>query len=276
VDEIVDAHHHLWDLAARDPGWLRRPGLEAIHRTFTVDDLRPQAETNGVTATVLVQTLNLPEETDELLAVADDHELVAAVVGWVDLTAPDVADRLAALPRRWLRGVRHLVQDEPDDAWLARPDVLNGLRATRDAGLVYDVLTFPRQLPAARHAVDAVPDLVFVLDHCSKPPVASGELEPWASQVREIARRPNVVCKLSGLVTEAGPDWTADDLRRYADVVLEAFGPQRLLVGSDWPVCLLAARYEEVISVALRLVDGLSPTERHAVVAGTARGVYGF
>jgi L-fuconolactonase len=275
---IVDAHHHVWDLAVRDPAWLKDPRLAPIHRTFTTADLRPLATAAGVRATVLVQTLALAEETDELLALADGDDLVAGVVGWVDLGAPDVADRVAALldgPHgAALRGVRHLVQDEPDDDWLARPDVLRGLRAVGEAGLVYDLLTFPRQLPAAVRAVSATPGLVFVLDHCSKPPIASGALEPWAGELRALARLPNVVCKLSGLVTEAAPDWTVADLRPYAEVVLDAFGPARLMVGSDWPVCLLAAGYDTVVATALGLIGSLSPAERAEVTTGTATRVY--
>jgi L-fuconolactonase len=275
---IVDAHHHVWDLTVRDPAWLHGPQRAAIHRTFTTEDLRPLAAATGVRATVLVQTLALAEETEELLALAAGDDLVAGVVGWVDLTAPDVVERLAALRDgshgAALRGVRHLVQDEPDDDWLARPDVLRGLRAVGEAGLVYDLLTVPRQLPAAVRAVAAAPDLTFVLDHCSKPPIADGTLEPWASNLRALARRPNVVCKLSGLVTEAAPDWTPADLRPYAEVVLDAFGPRRLMVGSDWPVCLLAARYETVIATAFELIEGLSPAERAEVLSGTASRVY--
>jgi L-fuconolactonase len=275
---IVDAHHHVWDLAVRDPAWLRAPRLAAIHRTFTTDDLRPLAAAAGVRATVLVQTLALAQETEELLALAAGDDLVAAVVGWVDLTAPDVADRLAALldgPHGTvLRGVRHLAQDEPDDDWLVRPDVLRGLQAVGEAGLVYDLLTLPRQLPAAVRAVAATQDLVFVLDHCSKPPIAGGSLQPWARDLRALARLPNVVCKISGLVTEAAPDWTVPDLRPYIDVVLDAFGPPRLMVGSDWPVCLLAADYGTVLATALELIEGLSPAERAEVRSGTATRVY--
>lgn len=275
---MVDAHHHIWDLAVRDPGWLRVPGHAPIHRSFTVEDLRPLAAAQRVRATVIVQTLALDAETDELLAQAADDDLLAAVVGWVDLTAPDVGQRLAELLAGpgggRLGGVRHLVQDEPDDGWLDRDDVRRGLRAVRDAGLVYDLLTLPRQLPAAIRAAAALPDLTFVLDHCSKPPIASGRLEPWATDVRALAALPNVNCKLSGLVTEAAPGWRAADLRPYADVVIDAFGPTRLMIGSDWPVCLLRAEYREVLSTARDLIGALSAAERRDVMAGTATRVY--
>lgn len=270
----IDAHHHLWDLSARPQDWLDGP----IRRSFGPADLRAVTGPVGVDATVLVQVLNDIDETAEFLAV--DSDLVAGVVGWVDLTAPDVAEQLARLRSGpggdRLVGIRHLVQSEPDPDWLMRPDVLAGLRAVRDAGLVYDLLTRPHQLPAAVVAVRSVPDMVFVLDHLSKPDIAGKVVEPWATHLAALAAEPNVTAKLSGLVTEAGPQWTAELLRPYADVALEAFGPDRLMVGSDWPVCLLAASYDEVFDAAAQLCSGLSAAERAEVFGGTAARVYGL
>lgn len=202
-------------------------------------------------------------------------------MGWSDLTAPDIADTLAALRELpggdRLVGLRHQVQGEPDPRWLLRPDVLRGLTAVSEAGLVYDLLVQPHQLPAAVRAAELLPGLVLVLDHSGKPPVAAGELHPWADELRALAALPNTVCKLSGLVTEADPhNWTVKDLRPYADTVLEAFGPTRLMFGSDWPVCRLAATYTEVVEAALALLDGLADDERDAVLATTAEGVYGL
>jgi L-fuconolactonase len=272
----IDAHHHLWDLSARPQGWLDGPELKSIRRSFGPADLRAVTEAAGVDATVLVQVLNDIDETADFLAVASD--LVAGVVGWVDLTAPDVReqlDRLRSGPGGdWPVGIRHLVQSEPDPDWLMRPDVLAGLRAVRDAGLAYDVLTRPHQLPAAIVAVRALPDMVFVLDHLSKPDIAGGVVEPWATHLAALAAEPNVTAKLSGLVTEAGPQWTVDALRPYVDVALEAFGPDRLMAGSDWPVCLLAASYDEVFDAASLLCSGLSAAERAEVFGGTAARVY--
>ncbi|PWK85649.1 L-fuconolactonase [Lentzea atacamensis] len=272
----IDAHHHLWDLSARPQDWLDGPELEPIRHSFGPADLRAVTEAAGVDATVLVQVLNDIDETADFLAVASD--LVAGVVGWVDLTAPDVheqLDRLRSGPGGdRLVGIRHLVQSEPDPDWLMRPDVLAGLRAVRDAGLAYDVLTRPHQLPAAVVAVRAVPDMVFVLDHLSKPDIAAGVVEPWAAHLAALAAEPNVTAKLSGLVTEAGPQWTVDSLRPYADIALEAFGPDRLMAGSDWPVCLLAASYDEVFDAASLLCSGLSAAERAEVFGGTAARVY--
>jgi L-fuconolactonase len=276
---MIDAHHHLWDLGVRDQDWITGPAMAPLRRDFGLADLRPEAEAAQVTATVLVQTVTVPEETPELLALAAADDLVGAVVGWVDLTAPSVADDLAALLARpdggWLRGVRHQVQGEPDPDWLTRPDVLRGLRAVAAAGLVYELLTLPHQLPAAERAVAAVPELAFVLDHCSKPPIAAGELHPWADDVVKLAAHPNVTCKLSGLVTEADwTGWTIGDLAPYADVVLAAFGPERVMFGSDWPVCLLAAPYSRWLAAARELTGRLAPAERDAVFTRTAAATY--
>jgi L-fuconolactonase len=274
----IDAHHHLWDLSARPQDWLDGPELKTIRRDFGPADLSAVTGPAGVDATVLVQVLNDIDETAEFLAVAGSSDLIKGVVGWVDLTAPDVAeqlDRLRSGPGgERLVGIRHLVEPEPDPDWLMRPDVLAGLRAVRDAGLAYDVLTRPHQLPAALVAARAVPDMVFVLDHLSKPDIAGGVLQPWATHLAALAAEPNVVAKVSGLVTEAGPKWTVDDLRPCVDIALEAFGPDRLMAGTDWPVCLLAASYGEVVDAAAELVDGLSEAERDQVFAGTAERVY--
>lgn len=277
----VDAHHHLWDLDVRDQDWIRGAELAPIRRSFSVGDLESEARPVGIERTVVVQTVTVPEETPELLALAERHDLIGAVVGWADLTAPGVADDLARLVEgpggRWLRGIRHQVQGEPDDRWLCRDDVQRGLAAVDRAGLVYELLTLPHRLPAAIETVAHLPEVRFVLDHCSKPPIATGELEPWASRLRALASHENVVCKLSGLVTEADwHRWDVPAIRPYADVVLEAFGPGRVLFGSDWPVCLLAASYDQVVALTEELVSGLAAGERDAVLGGTARAVYGI
>ncbi|MEU0943623.1 amidohydrolase family protein [Streptomyces canus] len=271
---VVDAHHHVWDLSVRDQDWIA-PG-SPLRRTFTMADLAPQARAAGVDRTVVVQTVTVPEETPEFLALAAGHELIAGVVGWTDLTRPDVADELARLRElpggSCLKGIRHQVQGEPDPEWLLRADVRRGLTAVADAGLVYDLVVLPHQLRACVQAADSLPGLTFVLDHLGKPPVASGVLEPWASAVRALAALPNTVCKLSGMVTEADlAAWTIDDLRPYADTVLDAFGPDRLMFGSDWPVCTLAATYGEVLDMARELVGA---HDSGGIFEGTALRVY--
>ena len=277
---FIDAHHHVWDLSRRPQPWIDPVALAPLHRSFGLDDLRPVAEAAGVTATVLVQCINNLDETREFLALAAEDPLVAGVVGWVDLEAPDVADTLAELQAgpggSGLVGIRHQVQSEPDPNWLTRPAVLRGLAALGEAGLVFDLLVVPAQLPAAGAAVSARPEVTFVLDHLAKPPIAGGDLTAWEQGVRALAERPNLVAKLSGLVTEASWEkWTADDLRPVVDLALDAFGPSRLMFGSDWPVCLLAADYGQVVTVAGELVlPSLSPPEQDAFRFGNAARTY--
>ncbi|MBY8339051.1 amidohydrolase family protein [Streptomyces spinosirectus] len=275
----VDAHHHVWDLSVRDQDWI--PQDSPLRRDFGVTDLAPQARAAGVDRTVLVQTVTVAEETPEFLELAASHELIAGVVGWTDLTRPDVADELARLRElpggRHLKGIRHQVQGEPDPEWLLRPDVLRGLAAVAEAGLVYDLIVLAHQLPACAKAAAALPQLTFVLDHLGKPPIASGAREPWASDLRALAALPNTTAKLSGLVTEADPaSWSIDDLRPYAETALDAFGPDRLMFGSDWPVCTDRTSYGEVLSATRELTAGLSPTEHAQLFETTATRVYGL
>lgn len=276
---IVDAHHHLWDLAVRDQPWTHE--LPALHRSFHLSDYEEPALAAGVAGSVLVQTVVGPEETPEMLALAEDSPLIRAVVGWVDLTAPDVAERIAELREgrggAFLRGVRHQVQGEPDGDWLLRPDVLRGLDALAEAGLVYDLVVRADQLPSCVQVAGARPEVSFVLDHCGKPEIAAGAVDAWAEDIRELGRLENVSCKLSGLVTEADhAAWTVRDLGPYGDTVLEAFGPRRLMYGSDWPVCTLAASYDRVLSAARELTADLTAAESELVFARTAARVYGW
>jgi L-fuconolactonase len=280
---LIDAHHHLWDPSAREYPWMRGHRLDPIRRAYGLDDLRERTASAGVDATVLVQTVSDTAETEEFLAIAAESDgLIAGVVGWVDITDPDVFDRLVRL--RDVRGgerlvaIRHQVEDEPDPDWLLRDDVIRGLAAVGAAGLVYELLVKPPQLPATRATVERLPDVTFVLDHCAKPPIAAGEWEPWAREIAALARLPNVACKVSGLVTEARWDaWDVATIRRYVDHVLERFGPDRLLFGSDWPVCELAATYDEVLELARTVLgDSLTVDEKAMVFGGTASRVYRF
>jgi L-fuconolactonase len=281
---IIDAHHHLWDPAARRHGWLA--ALPVLRRRFGPDDYRAAAAPCGVTASVLVQVLADVGETEEFLALAAashapgrEQVPVAGVVGWVDLCGQDVAAEIARIRQHaggdCLSGVRHLVQDEPDPEWLDRPEVRRGLSAVGAAGLAYDLLIRLPQRPAALRVTAELDQVRFVLDHAAKPPIADGVLEPWAAMMGELAARPNVVCKLSGLVTEAGTGWRPSDFAPYLDVLLASFGPGRLMFGSDWPVCLPAASYDEVLGLARDLVSPhLTPVELEAFFAGNARSVY--
>lgn len=277
----VDAHHHVWDLSVRDQNWINGPELQPLRRNFTLADLEPEARAAGVDRTLLVQTITVPEETPEFLALAAGHDLVAGVVGWTDLTRPDIAEELARLRElpggHFLKGIRHQVQAEPDPQWLLRADVQRGLAAVAAAGLVYDLVVLPHQLPACAEAAASLPQLTFVLDHLGKPPIASGEHEPWSVALRTLAALPNTVAKLSGLVTEADPvSWTPADLRPYTDTALETFGPDRLMFGSDWPVCTLVAGYADIHALGRELTADLSEAETKALFEGTAVRVYGL
>jgi L-fuconolactonase len=283
---VIDAHHHLWDLTAREHRWLMGgqswasdDELARLRRSFTLADLAPLAAAAGVTGTVVIQTVAEPWETPDLLALAACRDpysaLLAGVVGWTDLTAPAVADAAAGLRElpggESLRGIRHPVLTEPDPGWLARPAVLRGLRALAAAGLSFDIVTLPHQLPAAVTAAQSVPELTVVLDHLGGPPVGSGEDGPWAAAIRRLAALPNVTCKLSGAHTDPA---RASDLRPYYETVLAAFGPDRLMFGSDWPVSTLAAPYGQVCDLYRELTAQLSPAEQDAIFEGTARRVY--
>ena len=277
----VDAHHHLWDLHVRAHEWLRAPEYKPIWRDFSLEELEAEAAPLGVDKTILVQVAASSDETREFLAYAACSKTIAGVVGWTDLTDPAAKDAIAGLKAsaggQRLVGIRHLVQDEKDPEWLERADVQSGRRAVGEAGLPYDLLVRQPQTESALNVVRALPDQVFVLDHLGKPPIADGDLEPWRSWITKLAAEPNVVCKISGLVTEADwGTWTIPDLRPYTDAVIESFGPERLMFGSDWPVCVLAASYSEVYEAAASLTEALSDAERAAVFGGTATRVYGL
>jgi L-fuconolactonase len=276
---IVDAHHHLWDPAERDYPWMTGP-VAPLRRRYGLDDVRAVTAEAGVSRTVVVQAGPDLGETTELLATAaTSRGLIAGVVGWVDLTAPDLSDQLSQLQAApggdLLVGIRHQVHDEPDPEWLIRAEVIRGLGVLADRGLTYDLLVRTRELPAASRAAHTVEELSFVVDHGAKPPISSGEVEPWSSRLAELAALPNVTCKVSGLVTEADwTTWTPAQLSPYVDRLVELFGPRRLMFGSDWPVCTLAADYGQVLDAARSCLRGLSGTEWDAIFAGTAAATY--
>lgn len=278
---VVDAHQHFWDPRSGSYPFLDAPEMAPIRRPYLPEDLRPALVENGVDGTVLVQTRSSLNETFAYLETAMAVDFVKGVVGWIDLANPLVADDFARLRARpessFLVGLRHQVHDEPDPEWLLRPAVRKGLGLVRDAGFVYDLLVRTRELPAALRTVRDFPDMRFVLDHCAKPPIASGEIDAWAEALAPLAREPNVWCKLSGLVTEADRRaWTPDDLRPYVERVIDWFGEDRVMFGSDWPVCLLAASYGRVKG-ALEEVLGrlnLSDKGRAKVFGGNAIEAY--
>ena len=274
---FVDAHHHIWSLKRGDYGWLT-PELAEIHRDFTLADLEPMREAAGVAATVLVQAAPTVAETLFLLNVAQDSGgVVKGVVGWVDLANAGAIPALTRLARDpLLKSIRPMLQDLPDPAWILRADVGRALAALPRLGLRFDALVKPAQLPALLSVLDRNPDLAVVIDHGAKPDIASGMWEPWARSMRAAATNPRVRCKLSGLVTEAGPNWTIDTLRPYFEHLLDCFGAQRLMWGSDWPVVNLSGSYQRWYATTVALMSGLTPQERAAIMGGTARKFYGF
>ena len=258
----LDAHQHFWSYDAAQYPWI--PPGSPLHRSWLPDDLAALQQPLGFEGSIAVQARQVVGESDWLLSLADKHANVKGVVGWVDLRSDRVeADlaRLAAHPK--FVGVRHVVQEEPDDDFMLGKDFQRGISKLAAFGLTYDILIYPKQLPAAIRLAENFPAQPFVLDHIAKPPIKDGTIEPWKSLLRELAKRPNVHCKVSGMLTEADHrHWQAGQFRPYLDTVFEAFGPARLMYGSDWPVCLFAGSYDQ----AFRLVDdyarGLTEAER--------------
>ncbi|WP_432584739.1 amidohydrolase family protein [Streptomyces sp. HD1123-B1] len=283
LPRLVDAHHHVWNLDHRPQPWLDEPDHAPIRRSFGPDDLRSAATRwiagRRLDTTVLVQCVASVTETRELLALAARDALIGAVVGWADLTSPAIGDTLDGLRAgpggRYLRAVRHLVQGEPDPEWLQRPSVESGLRAVLGRGLGYDILIRHHQLGQAISLAERLPELPLVLDHAGKPPLVRGELGEWERRIRRLATYPQVRCKVSGLVTEADHQrWTLTDIRPVWDVLLSAFGPERLMFGSDWPVCVLAGGWNRWAAAVEELLAHCSPDETAAILTGTATAFY--
>lgn len=276
---MVDAHHHFWDPTRHQYPWLGDE-LAAIRRPYLPADLSPLLAANGIDRTVLVQTISSLDETREFLAMAANNDFIAGVVGWVDLTDGSVERTLAEMRAgaggEQLAGIRHQVHDEADPAWLLRTDVLRGIAAVGDAGLVYDFLVRARELPAALRVAQRFPEIRFVIDHLAKPRIAAGARdEAWEEAMAPFAQCANVSCKLSGMVTEADwTNWSPDDLRPYVRRAIEWFGPGRCMFGSDWPVCLLAASYGRVIDTLRDALRDLDPAATEAVMGGNAIRVY--
>jgi L-fuconolactonase len=275
----IDAHQHFWDPARYTYPWMAGDAMGPVRRAFTPDDLRGPLHDADIDGTVLVQTISSLEETREFLELAAATDIIAGVVGWVDLTSPSVGDTLDELldgpTGSELVGVRHQVHDEADPEWLRRDDVRRGLAAVQDRGLTYDLLVRARELPAAVDVVRALPDLQFVLDHLAKPQIAAGSDPAWTERMPRLAALPNVAVKLSGMVTEANwSTWTAADLSPFVEQVVSWFGPERLLFGSDWPVCLLAGSYGEIVSGLDAALPAMSRSERDLLYGGNAERAY--
>lgn len=270
----IDAHHHLWTLARGDYGWLT-PKLAPIHRDFSLSDLAPHLAVADIQGTILVQAAPTEAETMFLLDIAAKAQVVRGVVGWTDFDAVDGGARIDALAaHKLLVGLRPMVQDIPDDDWLLRPALAPLLAAMARNSLVFDALVLPRHLPRLLRLVDDHPDVQFVLDHCAKPRLATGEIAGWHGDIALLAERPNIVCKLSGLATEAAVGWQIADLRKAVDHVVACFGAHRLLWGSDWPVVNLAGGYEKWVAAAEALLADLPADEKAAIFGGNAARIY--
>lgn len=273
----IDAHQHFWKYSREEYPWIGA-GMERLACDRLPADLEPLLRAAGIGGTVAVQARQSLAESRWLLDLAAASGIVRGVVGWVDLRSPTVAGELAALAARpRFVGVRHVVQDEPDPRFLLGAEFVRGLEQLHQHGLTYDLLLYPPQLPAAVELAGRLPDQPFVLDHLAKPRVKAGEVEPWRRDIEALARLPNVWCKVSGLVTEAAwRQWRRADFTPYLEIVLAAFGPRRLMFGSDWPVCLLSADYPDVVGIAEDFFARLAPAEREAVFGGTATRFYGL
>lgn len=271
---LLDAHQHFWRYDAEQYPWI--PLQSPLHRDWLPSDLAALQRPLGLGGSIAVQARQSLAEGDWLLGLADGDERVRAVVGWVDLRSPDVAFDLARLARHpKFAGVRHVVQDEPDDQFLIGKSFVEGIRQLAAFDLTYDLLIYPRQLPAAIELVSKFPQQSFVLDHIAKPDVRSGTIEPWRELVRELAKAPHVFCKVSGLITEGDHQkWKPDDFRPYLDVIFEAFTPDRLMWGSDWPVCLLAGSYEQTFRLVDEYASQLTNAQRVALFGGNCARFY--
>ena len=271
----IDAHQHFWRYDPAAYPWIsdEMPGLK---RDYLPEDLKPLLDRTGMDGTVAVQAQHSLQETDWLLDLADRYDYIKGVVGWLDLASPRIREQLEIYARHpKLKGVRHIVHDEADDRFLLRSDVLHGLSMLTEFDLTYDLLLFPKHLPVAVECVRQFPQQRFVLDHLAKPPIKAQRFEPWADDLRALARFENVYCKLSGMVTEAAwGAWKPDHFTRYLDVVFECFGVDRLMFGSDWPVCTLSGSYAEVVLLVQQYVRGFPVDTQEQIFGGNAANFY--
>jgi L-fuconolactonase len=273
----IDAHHHLWRYLPPGPAWMA-DGMEGLRRDFLIEDLRAVTAEAGVTGTIVVETERTVQETGWLSQVAASDDLIRGVVGWAPLTSPAVVaelERIASLPK--MKAIRHPIHDESDDQFVLRDDFNRGVAALKQFDLRYDILIFERHLPQTIEFVDRHPDQVFILDHVAKPLIRDRVFSPWRENIRELARRSNVYCKVSGMVTEADwHTWSDNVVSPYIEAVVEVFTPNRLMFGSDWPVMTLASSYRRWMATIQSAIAQLSVTERERILGGTAVEAYGL
>lgn len=273
----IDSHHHLWNYSAEEYGWID-DSMQALRRDFLPEDIKREIDAVGIDGVVTVQARQSTVETGWLLDFADKNDFILGVVGWVDLRGSSVTDQLEQFaPHPKLKAVRHVVQDEPDNDFILGEDFNAGISLLKNHGLVYDILIYERQLAPSVQFVDRHPDQPFVLDHIAKPQIDKNLMDPWQAHIREMAKRQNVTCKISGMVTEADHQaWTPEQLLPYLETTLEAFGPKRVMFGSDWPVCLLACEYDRWHQIVSDFANSLSETEQASLFGGTAVQAYGL
>jgi L-fuconolactonase len=271
----IDSHQHFWQYSPAEHAWMTEE-MSSIRRDFLPSDLKPLLEGLGFAGCVAVQARQNLAETRWLLDLAGQHEFIRGVVGWVDLRSAELDRQLREFAgNRKLVGIRHVVQDETDDEFMLREEFRRGIARLAEFGLAYDLLIYPRQLRAAIRLVEEFPKQRFVLDHIAKPPIAEGRIEPWASGVRRLAQAPNVSCKVSGMVTEARwKGWQGSDFRPYLEVIFEAFGTERLMIGSDWPVCTVSAAYESAMGIVLDYIAQLGAEEKDGILGGNCIKFY--
>lgn len=263
---IIDSHHHLWKYKPEDYGWMD-DSMEILKKDYLPENLEPLLKNSGVHSTVVVQARQSLEETEWLLEMAEQHAFIQGVVGWVDLCAPSLSellDKYASHPK--LVGVRHVLHDEPDDDFMLREDFKRGISQLQIYNLTYDLLLFPKHLSRAAELVKTFPEQRFVLDHLAKPPIKSGTIQAWKSGLEKLAAMSNVWCKLSGMVTEADHRaWKQEDFLPYMAVVLDSFGTDRVMLGSDWPVCTLGGTYQDVMEIPMKFISRMSQTDQELI-----------
>jgi len=272
----IDSHQHFWKVARGDYHWMS-PAVSVLCRDYLPEDLQPLLEKNHINKTVLVQAAQTREETDFLLDLADQHDFIAGVIGWLDLESPNFGGDLELLSKRpKFLGIRPMLQDLTDDDWILRPQVMESLKLIAQLDLPFEFLTYTRHLPHILKALETTPGLRAVVDHVSKPEIKNQKFDPWQSLMAEVARHPNVYCKLSGMITEADHQtWTVEDLRPYVEHVVKCFGFERVMYGSDWPVCLLAGSYDRVVGALQAILEPqLNQQRETAVFGGNAAHFY--
>ena len=277
---VIDAHQHFWDLGKSefDYSWMDTEALTPIRKTYLPVDLKKHLGATGVDQSIFVQTQHNVEENRWILKLCEQNEFLAGMVGWVDLSSAECESQLEEFKDNpHFVGIRHVTHDEPDDDWIVRDDVMNGLRVLEKHSMPFDLLFFVKHLKHAQTLGKALPNLPMVIDHLAKPEIKDGRLDNWEANFRAAAQFPNMYCKISGMVTEADwNEWKPDDLRPYVEIALEVFGPERCMYGSDWPVCELAGTYEQVVGAARDVLSELSEAEQQQVFGGTAKKFYGL